>query len=123
MTLIEILFALAILSVVLVSLGNLMYQVSLQTRRAATLSYLSAAAQMAQTRVEAVPWDSIGSASFIGCRPDTVGFLTYDRCTTFSNLSAKLKRVQVVLTPTGTLTAPPETLIVDRAKPQLLSPF
>lgn len=119
----EILVALGILSIVLVSLGGLMFQVSLQTRRATTLSYLSAAVQVAQTRVEALPWDSLGSAGVIGCTADTSGQLTYTRCTTVTDISAKLKRIQVVLTPTGILIAPPETLTVDRTKPQFASPF
>lgn len=122
-TLMEIVVALAILSVALVSLGGLMFQVSVRTRRATALSYLSAAVQSAQTRVEGLPWDSLGSAALIGCTTDTTGQLTYTRCTTVTDLGAKLKRVQVVLSPTGNLTAPPDTVIVDRAKPQTVIPF
>lgn len=122
-TLIEILMALGILSVVLMSLSGLMFQVSQQSRRATTLSYFSAAVQIAQTRVEGLPWDSLGSSGVIGCAADTTGQLVYSRCTTVSNITATLKRIQVVLTPTGTLTAPPETLTVDRTKPQFASPF
>src|SRR3990172_6300120 len=81
-TLMEILVALGILSVVLVSLGGLMFQVSLQTRRATTLAYMSSAAQNAQTRVEGLPWDSLASPSVIGCTTDTTGQLVYTRCTT-----------------------------------------
>ncbi len=123
MTLMEIVVALTILSVVLVSLGGLMFQVSVQTRRATTLSYLSAAVQMAQAQVEGLPWDSLGSSSVIGCTADSSGQLTYSRCTTVSTLSPNLVHIQVVLTPNGTLTALPETLTVDRAKPQFTSPF
>lgn len=122
-TLMEIVVALTILSAVLVSLGGLMFQVSVQTRRATTLSYLSAAAQEAQARVEGFPWDSLGSSSVIGCTADTTGQLEYSRCTTISSLSPNLVHIQVVLTPTGFLTAPPETVTVDRAKPQFTSPF
>lgn len=121
-TLIEILFAVAILAVVLMSLGSLMYQVSFQTRRAATLSYLSAAVQIAQTRVEGIPWDSLGSLSVSGCAADTTGLLTYDRCTTVRG-HPTLDTVSVVLTPTGVLTAPPETVTVYRAKPRFATPF
>src|SRR5574341_705258 len=116
-TLIEILFALAILSVVLISLGGLLYRVSLQTRRAATLAYLSAAVQIAQTRVEGLPWDSLGSLSVVGCTNDSTGLLAYTRCTTVLGHPA-FDTVSVVLTPTGVLTAPPETLVVFRTKPR-----
>lgn len=122
MTLLEILVALGILSIVLLSLGGLMFQVSLQTRRATTLSYLSSAVQIAQTRVEGLPWDSLASPSVIGCRPDTTGQLIYTRCTTV-NGHPTFDTIRVVLSPTGILTAPPETITVYRTKPRFASPF
>ena len=122
MTLIEILIALGILTVVLLSLGGLMYQVSLQTRRATTLSYLGAAVQIAQTRVEGLPWDSLGSSSVVGCTTDTTGQLIYMRCTTIRG-HPTFDTISVVLTPTGILTAAPETVTVYRAKPRSASPF
>jgi Tfp pilus assembly protein PilV len=121
-TLMEIVVALFILSVVLVSLGGLMFQVSVQTRRAATLAYLSAAVQTAQTRVEGLPWDSLGSATVLGCTADSTGQLQYTRCTTVRGHPV-FDTIQVVLTPTGILTAPPETVTVYRAKPRLGLPF
>jgi len=119
----EIIIALSLLSVVLVSLGGLMLQVSMSTRRATALLYLSAAVQRAETTVEGLPWDSLASASAIGCTTDTSGQLIYNRCTTISNPSANLKRIQVVLSPTGFLATPPETVSVDRVKPRTGSPF
>jgi prepilin-type N-terminal cleavage/methylation domain-containing protein len=121
-TLVEIMIALAILSVVLISMSGLMFQVSLQTRRAATLGYLSAAVQMAQTRVEGLPWDSLGSFSAIGCTTDTTGQLVYTRCTSVRGHPV-FDTIRVVLTPTGALTAPPETVTVYRASPRVSSPF
>lgn len=121
-TLMEIVVALTILSVALVSLGGLMFQVSSQTRRATTLAYLSAAAQMAQTRVEGLPWDSLGTAGVLGCTTDTTGQLTYSQCTTVLG-HPTFDTIRVVLTPTGVLTAPPETVTVYRAKPRFATPF
>lgn len=118
----EIVVALLILSVVLISLGGLMFQVSVWTRRATTLAYLSGAAQMAESRVEGLPWDSLGSAAIIGCSADSIGQLVYSRCTTVRG-HPNFDTIQVVLTPTGTLTAPPETVTVYRARPQGTSPF
>jgi prepilin-type N-terminal cleavage/methylation domain-containing protein len=121
-TLMEIVVALTILSVVLVSLGGLMFQVSTQTRSATTRAYLSAAAQAAQTRVEGLPWDSLGSASVVGCTTETTGQLTYTRCTTVRG-HPNFDTIRVVLTPTGVLTAPPDTVTVYRAKPRYATPF
>jgi Tfp pilus assembly protein PilV len=122
-TLMEIVVALFILSVVLVSLGGLMYQVGAQTQRATALGYLSAAAQRAQTRIEGMPWDSLGSANQWGCVADSTGQLRYSRCTTVRGHPI-FDTVQVVLTPTGALTAPPETVTVYRARPRSsVNPF
>lgn len=121
-TLIEIVVALGILSIVLVSLGGLMYQVSYLTRGAAAASYLSAAKQSAATRVEGTPWDSLASLAFIGCVTDSLGPLVYNRCTTVAD-TAKLRRVEVVLTPVGNLRAPPDTVVVYRVKPSPVAPF
>jgi len=115
----EIVVALGILSVVLVALGGLMYQVSYQTRRSTALSFLAGAAQSAQARVEGLAWDSLAGA--IGCVADSMGQLHYTRCMTVTVVTPKLTRVQVVLQPTGNLLAPPETLTVDRTRPQLPS--
>lgn len=120
-TLVEVIIALGILSLVLLALAGLMFDVSLGTRRSAALSYRSAAAQMAQGWIAALPWDSIPSS--VGCTADTTGRLVYTRCVSVQSPSSKLRRVTVVITPTGALTAPPETVVVDRAKPLPLSPF
>ena len=123
MTLVEITVAVFILSVVLVSLGALMSQVSVRTRQAAALSYLSAAAAAAEARAEKLPWDSLGpGSSVIGCTTDTSGQLVYSRCTTITGHPV-FDTVRVVLTPTGTLTAPPETVVVFRGKPGGEVPF
>lgn len=121
-TLMEIMIALMILSVVLISLGGLMFQVSVQTRRGTTLSYLSAAVQKAETGVEGLPWDSLGSVAVVGCTTDSSGQLVYSRCTTVRG-HPNFDTIQVVLTPTGALTAPPETVTVYRARPRGTSPF
>lgn len=125
MTLVEVLVALGILSIVLIALGGLMFQVSLGTRRAAALSYRSAAAQDAQAWSLGLPWDSLPQAvpaGAVGCTTDTTGQLIYTRCSTVADLTSR-KRVTVVLSAMGNLTVPPETLVVDRVKPRAFSPF
>jgi hypothetical protein len=108
--------ALGILSVVLVALGGLMYQVSVRTRSSTARAFLSAAMQDAQSRVEAAPWDSLPSLANPACVTDTSGQLVYNRCTTVID-TADLRRVQVVVIPIGNLTAPANTLVVYRVEP------
>ena len=121
-TLMEIVVALTILSVVVVSLGGLMYQLSVQTRRSAALSYLAAAKQSAQTRVEGTSWNDLASLAVPACVTDTTGQLVYNRCTTVLD-TAKLKRIQVVLTPIGDLVIPADTVLVYRMRPAPKAPF
>jgi hypothetical protein len=123
----EIIVALTILSVVLIALGGLMFQVSQQTRRSMAETFMSAAMQKYQTRLEGLPWDSLASDSALvhnieGCAVDTTGQLVFTACTQVTDTGG-LARIQVTLTPTGNLVARPETLLAYRAKPQPISPF
>lgn len=118
--------ALGILSLVLLALGGLMFSVSFQTRRSATLSWRSAAAQMAEAWTNGLPWDSIPQpvpGGVVGCTAHATGQLEYSRCGTVQDVTDRLKRITVVLSATGALVAPPETLVIDRTKPQNISPF
>lgn len=124
-TLIEVLVALGILSLVLIALGGLMFQVSLGTRRAAAVSYQTAAAHVAEAWMQGLPWDSLPKAvpnGAVGCVTDTVGQLIYSRCSTVADLTANLRRLTAVLTSTGNLTTRPDTLVIDRVQTSM-SPF
>jgi Tfp pilus assembly protein PilV len=121
-SLIEVAIALTLLGTVLVSLGGLMFQVARHTRNSAAAGYRSAAATDAAAWAEALPWDSIAGA--VGCQSDTVGDYSYTRCLTMvDTASFKLKRLTVVIAPTGPLTSRPDTVLVYRNKPRSYSPF
>ncbi len=118
-SLIEIMIALSILAVVLISLGGLMFQMARHTRQSAAVAYRSAAATSAATWIQGLPWDSIDGA--VGCTADTSGLLTYDRCMSVYNVSATLKRATVAISPTGQLVVQPDSIVVERSKPRLPS--
>ena len=123
-SLIEVMIALTIMSVVLIALAGLMFQVAQRTRTSAAATYRTAAAQKAAAHIQTLPWDNIDAAS--GCTADSSGMMAYNRCISVTNPSASLKAVYVVISPTGLLTAPPETLLVVRSNRTLLpvvSPF
>ena len=123
--LIEIMVAITILSVVLLALGSLMFQATRDMNRSGAVAYRSAAQQSSAAWGSAFPWDSLHAppGGPVGCVTDTAGLLIYNRCTTLFTLTKKLKRLMVVISPTGRLTAPPDTLWVDRTKPLVGSPF
>lgn len=111
--------ALTILATVLIALGGLMFQAARHTRQSAAVAYRSAAGTSAAGWIQGLPWDSLSSV--VGCTSDSVGPLTYDRCVTVQNVSAKLKRVTVTITPTGALIAAPDTVSISRVRPRALS--
>lgn len=113
--------ALGILSVVLIALGGLMFQVSLYTRRSAALAYRSAAIQAAEAWMWGLPWDSIPAA--VGCITDTSGQLIYSRCLSVQDLAARHRRLTTVVSAMGNLTVPAETLVIDRVRALSPSPF
>jgi prepilin-type N-terminal cleavage/methylation domain-containing protein len=123
--LIEIMVAITILSIVLLALGSLMFQATRDMNRSGAVAYRSAAQQSAAAWANGVPWDSLHAppGGPVGCVTDTAGLLTYTRCTTLFTMSNKLKRLTVVITPTGRLIVPPDTVAVDRNKPLVGSPF
>lgn len=120
-SLIEIVMALGILAVVLIALGGLMFQVARHTQRSAAVAHRSAAAGNAATWIQGLPWDSLGTA--VGCTTDTTGPMTYTQCVANSDLSTNLKRVTVVISPTGVMVALPDTVVIDRNKPRPASPL
>jgi hypothetical protein len=113
--------ALTILSVVLMALGGLMFQVARQTRGSAATTYRSAAMQRAAAYVQGLPWTGIDPA--IGCRADSSGQLEYNRCISVMDSTPRLKRITVVISPTGVLTALPDTLVVYRYRGRPDSPL
>ncbi len=118
-SLIEIMMALGILAVVLISLGGLMFQMARHTRQSAAVAYRSAAATSAATWIQALAWESIDGT--VGCTPDTSGLLLYDRCVTVYDVSSTRKRVTVAISSTGPLVVLPDSVVVERAKPRLPS--
>ncbi len=120
-SLVEILVALSILSVVLMALGGLMYRVARQTRKSAVATYRTGAAQLAAGWIHGMEWDSLSGA--VGCTSNSLGMLEYNRCVTVTEVGSSRKNVQIVIQPTGDLTAPPDTQVIVRARVLVPSPL
>lgn len=122
-TLIEVMVALSILSIVLIALGGLMFQVGRQARMSAATTYRTAAIQRAASWLEGLSWDSSASAIIGGCTSDSSGLMAYDRCTTVVDSTPRLRKVTVVVVPTGLFATPPETVVVFRNRAKSPSPL
>lgn len=120
-TLLEVVVALGLFSVVLIALVGMMFSMAHQTRLTAYGTARTAAAQSASAWAQAVAWDSIGGS--VGCVADTAGPLRYTRCTTVQTVGYRLKRLQIVVAPDSATGLGPDTVTVDRHKPQRRSPL
>ncbi len=120
-SLIEIMLALTIMATALLAIGGIMFQVARHAEQSMVATYRSAAVTSAAAWVQALPWDSLDTMA--GCTSDTIGVFEYDQCLTVQTLSPRLKRATVAIQSTGRLTIRPDTVVVDRNKPRLISPL
>jgi hypothetical protein len=113
--------ALGILSVVLVSLTGIMWQMGRHTRVSGAAAARTAVRESAASLAHAVRWDSI--TSLVGCAADSTAGLDYTRCYEVSALSAAVRQVRVIIVPSALSLLVPETTVVLRTRPQQRSPF
>jgi len=119
-SLIEVVVALTLLSVVLLALTGIMWEIGRHTRRASLVGARAAALESAVSLAEAVRWDSI--AALIGCTTDTSAQLAYTRCYEVPDLAAAVRQIRTIVTPAGAALMP-ETLTVSRTRPKSRSPL
>lgn len=122
LSLIEVVVAITILSVVMMALGALMFQVARHTRASAGVAYRSAASESAASWVHGLHWDSIPGA--VGCKDSlTTGLLEYTRCVDLLTDTPSYRLARITISPTGVLQPSPDTITVERTKTRSPSPF
>lgn len=119
-SLLEVVVALGILSVVLLSLTGIMWQMGRQSRISGVAGARTAATESWASLAQAVRWDSI--SNLIGCQADTSAEMVYTRCFEVSTLSPTLREIRVIIAPAMTAMQP-ETLLVQRTRPPRPSPL
>lgn len=120
---IEVMLALTLLSVVLMSLGGLMYQMARRTHVSGLIALRSAAQVNAAAWGQAVPWDSIPNQ--VGwTSADSIGQLVFRRWMTYTT-DGTWRTMTIVINPEGrgAMLVQPETLTVTRAKPISTAPL
>jgi hypothetical protein len=113
--------ALGILSIVLMSLAGIMWQMGRQTRISGAAAARTAAAESWASLALAARWDSL--TGLVGCAADTTAGLAYTRCFEVSTLSAAVRQVRVIIAPAAPSPLKPETLLVQRSRPRQRSPL
>jgi hypothetical protein len=120
-SLIEVVVALTILSVVLLALSGIMWQMGRHTRVSGLVGSRSAALESAASLAQSARWDSLPSLP--GCATDSSGALVFTRCFEVQTLGPSLRQIRVIVTPTVATVLKAETLMVQRTRPSALSPL
>ena len=113
LTLIEIVVAMMILSVVIVTLAGLTFQTARRVLTSQGIDQRQTVLQQQANMIAAVPYDSLGN--FTGCTTVTSPF-PYSRCVTMTTPAANIRRMTVIVTPTMGSTWAPDTIQIDKAK-------
>lgn len=112
-TLVEVLISITILAVGILALGTLMARGARTAGAASALNYQTTAIAAEAARLDVIPFASLAA----GTTCDTVAGppLPRIRCRTITNLSAKLRRVSVVVTPTDNPLLRPDSVVFERS--------
>lgn len=120
-SLLEVVIALGILSVVLLSLTGIMVQMGKQSRVSGVAAARTAAVESAASLAQAVRWDSI--PNLVGCAADSSAEFNYTRCYEVSTVAPGLRQIRAIIAPAVVSTVRPETLTVQRTRPRQRSPL
>lgn len=119
-SLMEVVVALTLLSVVLLALTGIMWEMGRHTRTASLVGARGAALESAASLAESARWDSL--TALVGCGTDTSAQLVYTRCFEVTAPVGGVRQVRAIVTPAGG-TLLPETLTVSRTRPRSRSPL
>jgi hypothetical protein len=119
-SLLEVIVALTLLSLVLLSLTGIMWQMGRHTRVASAVGRRGAAIEGALALAEFTRWDSL--PALVGCTADTSAQFVYTRCIELQTISPTMRQLRLIVIPAGG-TLRPETLMVARTRPRSRSPL
>ncbi len=119
-SLVETLVGMTLISIAIISVARLDYNVMRRTLDVARLSYGNATMLRQVNRFVALNYDSLDAHA--GCVTVTTGPTPNKACATVTTPSSGVKQVTIIRTLTGT-TARPDTVIVQRTSASGVNPF
>lgn len=124
-TLIEVLVSITILAGGVVALSSMLGRAARSATAASALVYQTAALTSEAGRLGALPFDQLVAGNT--CVVVTTAPFRHTRCSLITNISAKLRRVTVTVTPTGPTLLQAQTATFERsisgdASPPLFTP-
>jgi prepilin-type N-terminal cleavage/methylation domain-containing protein len=112
-TLIEVMVSLTIVSVGVLALGGLLIRSIRSAEAASAVSYQTTTLATEAGRLDALPFALLAAGTT--CQTVTAMPFPHTQCTTITNLSAKLREVKVVVTPTGQPPLPADSVRFERS--------
>lgn len=119
-TLIEIMVAMGILSVIVMSLASLTYTVARQSIATSQNQYAAGVSSELAGRLTVIPFNLLPNQ--VGCTTVEPQPFPHTRCVTVDNISNVLRRVTVVVTSSLSYVRP-DTAVFDRAQLPTGNPF
>jgi prepilin-type N-terminal cleavage/methylation domain-containing protein len=111
-TLIEVLVSMTMLSVASLALGTLLFRAARQANATSSASYQTATLAGTAGRMDALPFDSLAAGT--SCVTVTAAPFPHSQCTTVNSVSAKVKTIVIVVTPSGNALMRPDTTLLTR---------
>jgi prepilin-type N-terminal cleavage/methylation domain-containing protein len=112
-TLIEIMVSITMLAVGILALGTLMARGARSANAASAVSYQTAMMVAEAARLDAVPFTLLIAGTT--CTAVATQPLPHNTCVTITNINTKLRRVSVVVTPTGNSLVPADSVVFERS--------
>ena len=112
-TLVEIMISMTILSVASLAMGSMLFRAAHQAVLTSSTGYQTNAMASAMSRLDVLPFAQLPAAGTT-CVTVTAPEFPHTVCTTILNVSAKIKEVTVVITPTGNALLRPVTSTFKR---------
>jgi Tfp pilus assembly protein PilV len=119
-SLVEILVAMTLVSAILIPVAGLTALGANMSVKNAGASYRQGVLAQEANRLSTLPFASLPGA--VGCTTVATGAFPHTRCVTVTNVSATLRRVQVVVTPAQPGVRP-DTVRFERANPPTGNPL
>jgi prepilin-type N-terminal cleavage/methylation domain-containing protein len=110
-TLVEVMVSMTLLSVASLALGTLLFRAAREANATSAASYRTATLSGEAGRVGALPFDLLAAGT--SCVTVTAGQFPHSKCTTVSNVSAKVKQIVIVVAPSSH-TLRPDTTVITR---------
>jgi prepilin-type N-terminal cleavage/methylation domain-containing protein len=120
-TLVEVLVSITVLAVGSLVLGNLLVRASRAAEAASSVSYQTAAMTAEVARLDAIPFASLAAGTT--CDTTTVAPLPRIRCSTVTDVSAKVKIVKIVVTPTDNPMVLADSVMFERSVTTAVNPL